>query len=133
MSVSDLCGKILLDVYLEKAFRCDEKPNAIFFRVTDGIIYKLYHERKCCDRVYIDDIKISSELPDFECLKNTPILFAEKTSKIQDKEEWHFFKLSTIKGSVDIIFHGTSKGCNSMDVKMEFAGCESFIDLDDDD
>lgn len=74
----------------------------ITFHTSDGLKFVLYHDQDCCETVEVCDI--NGDEPD---LLNYPILLAEESFKRDDKagEEWTFYRLRTIKGSVDIRWH----------------------------
>src|SRR5574343_1125546 len=91
-----------------------QTDDAIFFRTTDGIVYRMYHHQDCCESVSIEDVN-----GNWEDLLNTPILEAREatgeTCDGQDPDwadsdvEWTFYTLRTIKGSVDIRWFGTDR------------------------
>lgn len=111
---SALVGKTLVDI------RRVSNDDELYFTVADGSEYKLYHSQDCCESVVIDDI--SGDLAD---LIGTPILVAEERSS-EDAPEgcengsesntWTFYTLRTIKGTVDIRWHGESNGYYSESV-----------------
>lgn len=100
----------------------------IEFEDSDGSVYRLCHSQDCCESVVIESIV--GDLPD---LIGAPILLAEDAASGDDpadiaaikaevkaanpysygycdSQTWTFYKLRTIKGSVDIRWHGTSNG-----------------------
>lgn len=105
----DLVGKTLRDV---RQVGEDE----IYFECEDGKNYHLYHSQDCGESVVVESI--TGDLAD---LVGTPILMAEEASSEDDppgykhdyqpeSQTWTFYKLRTIKGSVDIRWHGSSNG-----------------------
>lgn len=106
MSFAELQGKTLTKVE-------QIGDDVIEFTADDGKMYRLYHAQDCCESVTIEDI--SGDLAD---LVGAPILFAEEAesndpppgSQREDSDTWTFYKLRTIKGSVDIRWHGVSNG-----------------------
>lgn len=107
MNFDVLKGKIITKIIgLEKD--CED----VVFTCLDGSVYKMYHERECCESVTIEDV-----CGDVTDLLNAPILVAEESVKEgEDREDiyksqtWTFYKLATIKGSVDIRWYGESNG-----------------------
>ena len=98
-----LKGKIITKITgLEKD--CED----VVFTCLDGSVYEMYHEQECCESVSIEDV-----CGDVTDLLNVPILVAEESTKEDEGERsqtWTFYKLATIKGSVDIRWYGTSNG-----------------------
>lgn len=93
--------------------------DVIRFEAADGSAYELYHSQDCCESVVIEDVT-----GDFADLVGTPILLAEEAvsneqpadSTPYDSDTWTFYKLRTIKGSIDIRWHGSSNGYYSESV-----------------
>jgi hypothetical protein len=93
--------------------------DVIRFEAADGKAYQLYHSQDCCESVTIEDV--CGDLAD---LVGTPILLAEESTsemppegaEVYEDDLWTFYKLRTIKGSVDIRWHGSSNGYYSVSV-----------------
>jgi hypothetical protein len=110
---SDLVGKTLQSIR-----NVDDEQ--LFFETDDGDIFVLQHHQDCCESVFIKDI--SGDLID---ILDTPILLAEESTDTGEGGEhgesytWTFYKLRTIKGSVDISWLGTSNGYYSERVSFD--------------
>ena len=113
-----LVGKTLTKV------EYDKQDETIYFYEDDNkTVYALRHEQDCCESVSVEDI-----CGDLSDLENTPILVAEMvtndklpapTKEQRDVEQmWTFYKLATIKGSVDIRWFGSSNGWYSVEVSF---------------
>lgn len=113
----DLKGKTLT--------RCQQiGGDRLEFDCADGTKYALYHSQDCCETVEINDI-----CGDLSDLVGNPILLAEEAESDKtpddvkvgyepESQTWTFYKLSTIKGSADIRWHGTSNGYYSESVSF---------------
>lgn len=87
----------------------------IRFTTTEGETFMLYHSQDCCESVSVESI-----VGDLQDLIGSPILRAEEAvgerpadvpvPEYVDSETWTFYKLATIKGYVDIRWHGESNG-----------------------
>ena len=115
-------GKILTKIIVG-APDPDDENDEIYFTTNTGEVYRMYHDRDCCERVDISEI-----IGDWNDLIGTPILLAEKVTNredpppLQNEEDsytWTFYKLSTIKGSVTIRWYGESNGYYSEEVDFE--------------
>ena len=111
LNFSDLTGHVFTQV--EKVID-DYYGEMIIFTEVSGLKYKLAHCQDCCENVSIESIV--GYLSD---LVGTPILVAEEAYQdlppieeeyTPESYTWTFYKLRTIKGSVDIRFYGTSNG-----------------------
>lgn len=100
--------------------------DTLYFETKDGMAFEMYHAQDCCESVYIESI--TGDLSD---LVGTPILLAEEvTSEIDpadikpgsiihdERMLWTFYKLRTIKGSVDIRWYGSSNGYYGVEVSF---------------
>jgi len=92
------------------------------FVTESGKTYVLYHSQDCCESVSIDSI-----VGDLQDLIGNPLLMAEEVSsgdrpadvpvpQYVESETWTFYKLATVKGYVDIRWHGESNGYYSESV-----------------
>lgn len=110
---SILTGKTILNV---RALQGLPEGDMVIFQCDDGKSYMLSHVEDCCESVMIESI--SGSLRD---LIDTPILLAEEATSHEDQpnqraeyveetQTWTFYRLRTIKGSVDIRWYGTSNG-----------------------
>jgi hypothetical protein len=116
---SSLVGKTMTDVRRIG----DER---IEFDCDDGKTFALLHHQDCCESVFIEDV-----CGDLSDLVGTPILVAEEAESNDlpegvtppeyrdDSETWTFYKIRTIKGSVDIRWYGSSNGYYSESVSFE--------------
>jgi hypothetical protein len=108
---SDLLGQVITKLEIDK-----EDGDEIRI-TTEEKQYLMYHDQDCCEHVYIEDI-----CGDLEDIKNSKILLAEEVSKVEADygyEEWTFYKLSTIKGSVTIRWNGSGNGYYSTSVSFK--------------
>lgn len=122
---SDLVGQTLTRA---ERIKTDNDEDEILFVSSTGEFYKLYHDRDCCEDVYIEDI--CGELSD---LVGSPIIQAEEVSseggppsakidpyfKCPDESfTWTFYRIATATGQVVIRWYGTSNGYYSEGVSF---------------
>ncbi len=112
---ADLQGKTL-----KRAAQIGE--DRIEFETDAGKTFALFHRQSCCESVIIESV--TGDLAD---LVGSPILLAEEAESKDDppgykheyepeSQTWTFYKLRTIKGSVDIRWYGSSNGYYSESV-----------------
>jgi hypothetical protein len=111
----DLRGVILTKI--------EANTDEIRFYLTDTIYARLYHEQDCCESVTVEDI-----VGDLDDLIEVPLLMVEETSENDDKNyqsgTWTYYRIRTIKGSVDIRWLGESNGYYSESVDFEIVGLD---------
>jgi len=98
----------------------DRENEEITFLFLDCKV-KLHHHQDCCESVVIDDIN-----GDFEDLNRTILLVAEERvsdepeegDKAYDSDTWTFYTFRSLKGSVDVKWHGSSNGYYSESVNI---------------
>lgn len=119
-----LIGKTFDKVY--------QNGDAIYFEKDGEVLYKLAHSQDCCEHVYIESI-----VGDLNDLTGQPLYIAEVVyQEITDKNDegyvefgsstWSFFKFATIKGYVDVRFHGESNGYYSEHAELFEKGSWGF-------
>lgn len=117
--IKELIGKTINKIHL------DGSEDEIYFYCDDLSIYKLYHQRDCCEGVFIEDV-----CGEIEWLLDSPILVAECRTNIDraplndwdDSYTWTFYELATLKGSVTIRWYGSSNGYYSE--RVDFLKCD---------
>lgn len=106
-----------------KTITAIEKTDEIIkFATSDGWLYTMNHYQDCCESVVVESV-----IGDLDDLIDTPVLLAEEAistecpadSEAGESDTWTFYKLRTIKGSVDIRWHGSSNGYYSESVSFE--------------
>ena len=104
-----------------------EDCNLLRFTRDDGKVFEFYHERDCCEHVYIESI-----VGDLQDLVGAHILLAEEVTNAMDTWHnpddrpsgadeswtWTFYKFATLKGYVDVRWFGTSNGYYSEGVDL---------------
>jgi hypothetical protein len=117
-NLQDLQGRVLSKVV-------QLGDDELRFHLTDDYYVKMYHSQDCCESVTIEDI-----VGDLDDLVGTPLLMVEesvshdndhddsKSYSYDDSNTWTFYRFRTIKGSVDIRWHGSSNGYYSESVDI---------------
>ena len=97
----------------------------IFIKLLGKTNVAFYHDSECCEQVWLEDV-----CGDMQDLLGTPILKAyvtimrkdepmeEEDSELDEVDDWIFYHLSTIKGSVTLRFNTSSNGFYSTDVSV---------------
>ena len=117
---TELKGKVI-----SKIEGLEKNRNEVTFICTDGSKYRMHHYQDYSEDVFIADvIGEVSVLIGNEILISEEISNPKNMSKLNEGEDddlytWTFYKLATIKGSVDIRWYGTSNGCYSEEVDFE--------------
>lgn len=116
-TVKDLIGLVFESVIWE-TIRGDD---VIVFKHKNGDIYKLYHDRDCCESVTVDTIKGNlNTLIDaaiLDVVEENPDL-PPLDSNYDDSHTWTRYLFTTTKGTVEILWYGTSNGYYSESVNF---------------
>lgn len=115
---SVLKGCVLTNVVVAKSKKYYFDGDHIIFERQDGREYYLFHPQNCCERVFIEDI-----CGDIDDPIGSPILVAEERNNEErdfdgQQQEWTFYELATVKGSVTIRWYGASNGYYSTSVNL---------------
>lgn len=109
--VAELVGKVFRSV--------TSNDSEVVF--TGDVSFRLYHDQDCCESVGVEDV-----CGDLSDLEGQPIISATCDSRHADVDEgaqqWTFYHLRTIKGTVTIRFYGTSNGYYSTSVTLARVG-----------
>lgn len=127
-----------IDQFKDKIFMSVTMENNLSIEFVDSFIkndmiqvYTMEHLQDCCESVSIVDV-----CGDLSDLVDSPILIAREVrsneSTFMNKtandyggyndssQTWTFYELATIKGSVTILWHGTSNGYYSEDATITY-------------
>lgn len=121
--ISDLENK-----YFESV--CVEEDRVIF---SNSIYkYELYHERQCCETVYIESI--NGDLADIEgaVIRRADHYSGPWTSEDDDDGSYNFYTIRTHKGFVDIRYNGSSNGYYSVDADL-YGSFPEYYEISKDD
>lgn len=96
---------------------CEDSDN-IFIEFENGESITMYHDRKCCESVTVDDIVGELDLVGarfFEIIEKKPT-----KQSVKDKScTWTFYTIRTSKGYTDIKWYGESNGHYSEEVSFK--------------
>ena len=109
-----MCGRMVQDI------KYNEIEEEIIFSFSDCEVI-FYHSQDCCEQVVVEDIN-----GDWNDLIGTMLLVAEERTNDEpeqgctplEEDLWTFYTFRSLKGSVDVRWHGTSNGYYSMDVNI---------------
>ena len=98
--MKDMVGKKVLGIYYDDEY---------FQILTDDCVYAFYHQRDCCESVYLTQVDGISDK-----LVGSRIVIAEVATDEKDTEyghiTWTFYKIGTNKGMIDFRWQGESDG-----------------------
>jgi len=117
--IDELVGRTVL------AVRIDDEN--IWLDLLGGETAHFFHAQDCCESVSVEDVN-----GDWSDLIGTPLLVAEERIRTDSNGEpapdgceardesntWTFYTFRTIKGSVDVRWHGSSNGYYSESVEL---------------
>ena len=120
--IEDLIKSFDLQVYKEligKTIKNIERTGEeLYFNLTNGERWHMYHSQDCCESVYIEDI-----IGDLDDLVGSPLTIAEErcgeNPGASESGTWTFYAFATIKGYVDIRWNGESNGFYSENVSFD--------------
>jgi hypothetical protein len=116
----DLVGEIVVYAIGEKG------DDEIKLTLSDGRVYRLYHDQDCCESVTVEDIA-----GEWEDIYGWPLTVVEVVTHegenppgvpvkdYQDSFTWTFYRLGTSRGIVTIRWYGESNGYYSESVSFE--------------
>ena len=110
---------------------CSNYSREILFTTTDGRMFRMFHRQDCCESVSVEDV-----VGDVEDIIGSPVLRAEERSNCAqpvedgcgDVEQWTFYTIATIKGTVDLRWLGTSNGYYGTGVDFEEVTSNDIMD-----
>ena len=129
-----LIGRTLVDCFLYKQSDSNDWPrheiltqlannelnsaDGILFVFSDGQSWRMFHERECCEDVYIEDIA-----GDISLLTGLVTVFEEFTEEGERDDDYNtstytFYRLTAGKESVSVRWYGTSNGYYSEEAEV---------------
>lgn len=97
----------------------------MFFHITDGRVFRLYHSQDCCEDVNIEDITgdledlVGEVLMATEAVGGADSLHPPPEGRGCDSYLWTFYRIGTVKGTVVVRWFGESNGYYSEGVSFE--------------
>ncbi len=113
-TIKDLIGQTMSDC-------TTDNRSYLKFHFQNGKVFQFFHEQEDSELVIIESIE--GNLSD---LVGTPIRMAEEATKQkgvgggEGSDTWTFYKFATIKGFVNVRWHGESNGYYSEKVDYKF-------------
>lgn len=115
MNIKVLEGQTLTEVAVDRY----SGDNHIIFTTDEGAKYLMHHIQDCCESVTLESIS-----GDFKDLIGAPILLAEERTEDGSSNygsvTYTFYTLRTVRGTVDIRWHGESNGYYSESVDFVY-------------
>ena len=108
------------DIIGKTPIHSEKTDEQITFWFSDGMVARWHHNQDCCESVYVEDVT-----GDWADLMNTPLLVAEERSEEKSGDDcfesntWTFYTFRSVKGSVDVRWHGQSNGYYSESVDFQ--------------
>ena len=93
----------------------------LIIHTTDDV-YKMHHEQDCCEKVYLEDI--CGDLDDMlgvvvNAYSSSNLVKDQTQSCDKEQQQWTFYHISTIKGTVTLRWYGASNGYYATEVSFE--------------
>ena len=113
---SELLGKVIINIERNNTNDNEE----LIFHLSNGAIYKQFHEQNCCEYVHIEDIDGDlNDLIGYRLLQADESTQDAANATNVDSATWTFYRMATIKGYVTIRWYGSSNGYYSEGVSVE--------------
>lgn len=108
MSFSDLTGRVLI--------RVDWRDDEVVFYCLDGSRWRMYHSRRCCETVYLEDV-----VGDRDDMHGLVVSASEESREVEGDPDasWTFYTLQTERGCCVLRWYGSSNGYYSTDATFE--------------
>ena len=122
--IADLIGRRFASIIGLK-----KDSEEVTFIMSDGNVYRMYHEKDCCENVSIVDAPDAYDIA--QCLGEIVVGATEESREAtiedavdDDSGTWTFYGIQTAKGKLAIRWLGTSNGyySESVDFQLLFTG-----------